>query len=185
ASQELVPLPCPHCKEPDPDGHQIADHLVNLIFPNRPDLRDGLASLKEMPFFRRVGCRRCNNRGIKLRTCIAEVMTITPDISLMLRNSVDGQAIVNHAVRRHGMITIAEAATRKLCRGQIDYNDVFHLLMSANEVAPEHTNYSWQSQPIVNDDTAESDEADANTNDYIDAEVEYVEEPHTETRVAA
>jgi len=183
ASQELVPLLCPHCKEPDPNGPQIVDHLVNLIFPNRPDLRNALGGAKNLPFYRRVGCRRCNNRGIKLRTCIAEVLTVTPDISLMLRNKVDGQEIVNLAVRRHGMITIAEAAARKLCRGLIDYNDVVHLLMSTNEEAPENTSYSWQTQPIVENDLSTADDSDPDTNDYIDAEVIYEQEEPA--RVAA
>jgi type IV pilus assembly protein PilB len=171
ASQELVPLLCPHCKEPDPRGREIADRLCELVFPDREDLRAAIASVSTLPFYHRVGCGRCNNRGIKLRTCIAEVLTVTPDISSMLRNKVDGDEIVKHAIRRHGMITLAEAAARKLCRGQIGYDDVFHLLMSTSAAAPDTPNYSWQSPaeppPYV--------DAEVVNDEYIDADIEYAE----------
>ena len=181
ASQELVPLLCPHCKVPDPRGREIAERLIELVFPTRKDLHAAIAAADALPFFHRVGCSRCDNRGIKQRTCIAEVLTITPDISRMLRTKVDGEDIVNHAIRRHGMITLAEAAARKLCRGLIAYDDVFHLLMSSHEVAPETPTYSWQAQSSAAGQTYV--DAEVVTDEYIEAEVEYPDEESV--RVAA
>lgn len=182
-SQELVPLLCSHCKAPDPRGREIAERLVEVVFPNRPDLKAAISNATELPFFDKVGCARCNYSGIKLRTCIAEAMTITPDLSRMLRTNADGEDIVDQAVRYHGMITMAEAAARKLVQGIIAYDDVFHLLLSApTTAAPERETYSWNSQPptsepYVNDSVIPED--------YIDAEtvIEYPTE--TETARAA
>jgi type IV pilus assembly protein PilB len=183
-SQELVPLLCPHCKTPDPRAYDIAERLVEIVFPNRPDLKDAISSADDLPFFHKVGCRRCNYSGIRLRTCIAEAMTITPDISRMIRSNVDGQEIVDHAIRRHGMITLAEAAARKLCRGMIDYDDVMHLLLSPDSTAaPEQETYSWKSR--TEDSAPPSADADATNNEYIDAEYVEVEYPEADTARAA
>lgn len=181
-SQELVPLLCPACKMPDPRGREIAERLIEVVFPNRRDLRDAIAQVETLPFFRRVGCARCNFRGVKLRTCIAEIMTITPDISRMLRQKVDGEDIVNHAIRHHGMITLAEAAARKLVHGLIAYDDIQHLLMSSHEAAPEEPTYSWQSEPSYPAQPSVDTEV-IKDEEYIDAEIVYsTPEP---TRAAA
>ncbi len=180
-SQELVPLLCVHCKAPDPRGRQIAERLIDVVFPNRHDLKEAISKMDELPFFHRVGCARCNNKGIKLRTCIAEAMTITPDISRMLRNKVDGEDIVDHAVRQHGMVTLAEAAARKLCSGVIAYDDVFSLLMSPHNAAPETQTYSWK--PSNQPTTTPYVDAEETNDEYIDADIEY-SEPEASRAVA-
>jgi type II secretory ATPase GspE/PulE/Tfp pilus assembly ATPase PilB-like protein len=180
-SQELVPLLCPHCKAPDPRGQQIAERLIDVVFPNRHDLKDAISKMDELPFFHRVGCARCNNKGIKLRTCIAEAMTITPDISRMLRNNADGEDIVDHAVRQHGMVTLAEAAARKLCSGTVAYEDVFSLLISPHNAAPETQTYSWK--PSNQPTSTPAQEPEDPNNEYIEADIEYTE-PET-SRAAA
>ena len=70
---------------------------------------------------------------LKGRTCIAEMLEITPEISRMLRKGTEGEEIVDYAVRTQGMMTLAEAAARKLCRGMISYDHVQHLLMSTHQ----------------------------------------------------
>jgi type II secretory ATPase GspE/PulE/Tfp pilus assembly ATPase PilB-like protein len=169
-SQELVPLLCPHCKMPDPHGHAIAEQLIDVVFPNRRDLKDAIHGADSLPFFHKVGCYRCDNKGTKYRTCIAEVLTITPEISRMLRNKIDGEDIVNHAVRHSDMITLAEVAARKLCRGVISYDSVRHLLQYPHTVAPETQTYSWTQPPANAPYDAEAQIVEEPTDDFIEAD---------------
>ena len=41
-SQELIRKLCPHCKEPDPDAPFIAERLVEVVFPDREDLKEAI-----------------------------------------------------------------------------------------------------------------------------------------------
>jgi len=173
-SQELVPILCKNCREPDPRGREIAERLVEVVFPNRPDLKKAIATAQGMtPFFRAEGCPACHNLGVKGRTCIAEMLLITPDISRMLRKGTDGEEIVDYAVRNHAMITLAEAAARKLCRGMISYDRVQHLL-STHQAAPETETHAWQTSDdgsTHQSSTAENNgESETVVGDFIDVE---------------
>ena len=178
-SQELVPILCKNCREPDPRGREIAERLVEVVFPNRPDLKEAIATAQGMtPFFRAEGCAACHNLGVKGRTCIAEMLHITPDISRMLRKGTEGEEIVDYAVRNHAMITLAEAAARKLCRGIISYDRVQHLLMSTHQAAPETETHAWQTNYDDGSVSAAHQPSTAETNgepetvvgDFIDVE---------------
>jgi hypothetical protein len=146
------------------------------------------------PFFHAEGCPACHNLGVKGRTCIAELLHISPDISRMLRKNADGEEIVDYAVRNHGMMTLAEAAARKLCRGLISYDHIQHLLMSTHQAAPEAETHAWQTS--YDQDTAQTaadhtypqgqqaddnvpDEPEAVIGDFID--VEYTAAPRPTT----
>lgn len=198
ASQELVPLLCPHCRKPDPRGREIAERLVEIVFPNRPDLKAAITKAQGMtPFFHAEGCPACHNLGVKGRTCIAELLHISPDISRMLRKNADGEEIVDYAVRNHGMMTLAESAARKLCRGLISYDHIQHLLMSTHQAAPEAETHAWQTS--YDQDTAPTaadhaypqgqqtddnvpHEPEAVIGDFID--VEYTAPPATQTETS-
>lgn len=144
ASQELVPMLCQYCRKPDLRGREIAERLLDVVFPNRPDLKAAITKAEGVtPFFHAEGCPACHHLGVKGRTCIAELLHISPDISRMLRKNADGEEIVDYAIRNHGMMTLAEAAARKLCRGIISYDHVSHLLMSTNQAAPEAETHAW------------------------------------------
>lgn len=179
-SQRLVPLLCEKCKVPDLRARQIANQLIDVVFPDRIDLKRAVEAAEgSAPFFQAKGCAACDYMGIKGRTCIAEILTVTPEISRMLRTGTDGDDVVKYAVRTYGMMTLKEAAVRKLCRGVISYDDIFDLLMSQNVAAPETETYAWQTgttPETVYDATAEaSNKVDIEPEDYIDAEVEFEE----------
>ena len=142
-SQRLVPLLCEKCKVEDTDARKIAEQLIDVVFPNRQDVKEAIRSAKgRSPFYTAKGCPSCNWSGVKGRTCIAEMLYMTPEISRMLRNGIDGEEIVKYAITNYGMMTLAEAAARKLCRGIISYEEIFDLLMSPATAAPEKET-SW------------------------------------------
>ena len=180
-SQRLVPLLCEKCKVPDPRARQIANQLIDVVFPDRVDLKRAVEAAEgSAPFFQAKGCAACDYMGIKGRTCIAEILTVTDEISRMLRTGTDGDDVVKYAVRTYGMMTLKEAAVRKLCRGIISYDDIFDLLISPNVAAPETETHAWQTAATetVYNATAETPthQVDIQPEDYIDAEeVEFEE----------
>ena len=194
-SQELVPLLCRNCRKPDPRGREIAERLVEIVFPNRPDLKEAIATAQgTTPFFHAEGCPACHYLGVKGRTCIAEMVEITPEISRMLRKGIEGEEIVDYAIRTQGMMTLAEAAARKLCRGMISSDHVQHLLMSTHRAAPEQETHAWQTNyengpacnanPSVTDTYSESDinnESDTVLGDVIDVEFTVPPQAHTQS----
>ena len=179
-SQELVPLLCRTCRKPDPRGREIAERLVEIVFPNRPDLKEAIATAQgTTPFFHAEGCPACHHLGVKGRTCIAEVLEITPEISRMLRKGHEGEEIVDYAIRTQGMMTLAEAAARKLCRGMISSDHVQHLLISTHRAAPEEETHAWQTSyetgPVrsanqSSNTESDSSESEADFSDVIDVE---------------
>ena len=165
-SQLLVPLLCRHCRKPDPRTPEIAERLIDVVFPNRPHLKEAIKTAQGgTPFFHAEGCPACHNSGKKGRTCISELLLVTPDIGRMLRKNVEGDDIVNHAVRNHGMMTLAEVAARKLCRGQISYDRVKHLLGATHQAAPETETDQWQTSASTNTNTDQSATATTNEDD--------------------
>ena len=179
-SQELVPLLCRTCRKPDPRGREIAERLVEIVFPNRPDLKEAIATAQgTTPFFHAEGCPACHHLGVKGRTCIAEVLEITPEISRMLRKGHEGEEIVDYAIRTQGMMTLAEAAARKLCRGMISSDHVQHLLISTHRAAPEEETHAWQtsyetgparSENQSSNTESDTTESEADFSDVIDVE---------------
>jgi prepilin-type N-terminal cleavage/methylation domain-containing protein len=193
ASQELVPVLCHNCRKPDPRGREIAERLVEIVFPNRPDLKKAITNAQGVtPFYHAEGCAACHNLGVKGRTCIAELLHVSPDISRMLRKGLEGEEIVDYAVRNHNMMTLAEAAARKLCRGIISYDHVQHLLMSTHQAAPEAETHAWQTsydeeQPpasATQDATTQegniTTEPDVVIGDFIDVEYSVPQTPQND-----
>lgn len=182
-SQRLVKVLCEHCKLEDPRSREIADQLIQVVFPNRADLKEAVNNAQGgSPFYHKSGCKACNYSGIKGRTCIAEVLTITPEIRRMLRAGASGEEITKYAIKHYGMMTLAEAAARKLCAGIIPYDAVRGLLMSPETEVPETETHTWQTaghtEPIYAQPSAvpPNQTADPQPEDYIDAEeVEFEE----------
>jgi prepilin-type N-terminal cleavage/methylation domain-containing protein len=184
-SQELVPLLCRNCRKPDPRGREIAERLVEIVFPNRPDLKEAIAFAQgTTPFFHAEGCPACHNVGLKGRTCIAEMLETTPEISRMLRQGTEGEEIVDYAIRTQGMMTLAEAAARKLCRGMISFDHVQHLLMSTHRAAPEKETHAWQTNyenGPARDTNPSSSESETVFGDVIDVEFTVPPQAHAES----
>lgn len=172
-SQRLVPLLCEKCKVEDPASRDIAEQLIDVVFPNRQDVKEAIRSAKgHSPFFTTKGCPSCNWSGVKGRTCIAEMLHMTPEINRMLRNGVDGDDVVKYAITNYGMMTLAEAAARKLCRGIIAYDEVFDLLMSPAAAAPQQET-TWDAvnaEPVYAEPTTTATSENVIEGDFIDVE---------------
>ncbi len=125
ASQELVPLLCPHCRKPDPRGREIAERLVEIAFPNRPDLKAAITKAQGMtPFFHAEGCPACHNLGVKGRTCIAELL----HISLAIPNLIASRRAGYESTTKQKLAAIGQQQTAfKTLLGKRRYGSISEL----------------------------------------------------------
>ena len=70
-----------------------------------------------------TGCQRCRGTGLYGRTGIFEVMEINDNIRRLINESADAPTIM-HSARQGGMMTVREAAIRKLALGETTFEEV-------------------------------------------------------------
>ena len=101
-AQRLLRQVCPHCKEA---------HIVSLATAKSLGLplEDGKPPL----LARGRGCVKCNGRGMKGRTAVYEIMTMTDTLRDMVLSGASGSQIKAQAIA-DGMITLRQAAQRKV-----------------------------------------------------------------------
>lgn len=111
-AQRLVGKICDNCKTPI---EVPAQTLVNLgVHPNET---------KDYHLFKGRGCANCNGTGIKGRTAIFELMTMTEKIKeAILKGASTGQ--LRYLVREQGLKTLRRSALLKLKRGQTTIEEV-------------------------------------------------------------
>ena len=185
-SQALVKVLCEKCKTPDPRAQLIAANIVDKVFPDRADMREAVraATLTESPFYMvgrgkgvgldKVGCVECNFTGYTTRTAVAEVLNMAPDLSSMIGLGMRGDQTVEFAVNRYGMMPLAEAAAKKLLRGQTSYAEVEQWLKPPPRRREEKSRST--SRPYAQPHGAPSHHAEEGDDRVIEAEYTDVEE---------
>ena len=113
-AQRLVGRVCENCKAP---VEVPAQTLLNLgVAPEE---------VKDYTLFRGRGCATCNGRGIKGRTAIFELMTMTEKMKeAILKGASTGQ--LRFLSREQGMRTLRRSALLKLKRGQTTIEEVLN-----------------------------------------------------------
>lgn len=81
ASQRLIRTLCPHCKTAKKASKQEMDILESVI----PSLNYQVETMQP------VGCGQCHNTGYKGRTCVSEIMQVSPEVATAIadRASLD------------------------------------------------------------------------------------------------
>jgi type IV pilus assembly protein PilB len=114
-AQRLVRKICPDCKIP---YKETAKNLRNVGV--RVD------SNREVTLYRGAGCNKCGGIGYKGRTAVFETMIINEDIRQLILDREPSQ-VIRHAAQKSGMITLREAALRKVVAGITTVDEVLRL----------------------------------------------------------
>jgi type IV pilus assembly protein PilB len=111
-AQRLLRKCCQECKEPTDVPPQT---LLDLgVHPDEID---------EFVVHRGVGCRMCNNTGMKGRIAIYEIMTMTEELKEFVLNGASTLELKREAVRQ-GMQTLRKSALTKLREGATTLDEV-------------------------------------------------------------
>jgi general secretion pathway protein E len=73
-----------------------------------------------------TGCADCRKTGYRGRTAITELFRVTPSLRKMIHEGAD-EAAVKEGARRDGMLTLREAAIKKLLAGETTYEQVIEV----------------------------------------------------------
>lgn len=109
-AQRLVRLNCVACKAEE-------ELPANVLGKGKPDFKS----------FKGKGCPACNRTGYRDRTCIDEVLPITPDIRRLIMKTVDTDQIHIEA-ERGGMRSLQEAGVEKVRAGLTSFEELARVL---------------------------------------------------------
>ncbi|MEA3398510.1 MAG: type II secretion system protein GspE, partial [Patescibacteria group bacterium] len=111
SAQRLVRLNCLSCKKEYVPSDALIEHL------NAPS---------NVKFYHSEGCDECNNKGVKGRRGVHEVLVISKAMQdLILTRPSDEQ--VNNLAVQEGMMTLRQAALQKVYEGDISPEEALRL----------------------------------------------------------
>jgi type II secretory ATPase GspE/PulE/Tfp pilus assembly ATPase PilB-like protein len=87
---------------------------------------------KDIKFYRGRGCVHCRNTGYYDRTGIFELMEVKGPIRRLIFDNANQEEIREEAVKR-GMITLREAALRKIAAGITTLREVLRVTVQEYE----------------------------------------------------
>jgi type II secretory ATPase GspE/PulE/Tfp pilus assembly ATPase PilB-like protein len=114
-AQRLLRKVCPHCKteyRAKPEEIQAAGY--------DPD------EYADTPFYKGVGCDRCNHSGYRGRTAIHEIFVNNPELRQMVMR-VESAAKLKKVGIKHGMRTLRMDGWEKVLLGQTSVQEIMRI----------------------------------------------------------
>jgi len=123
ASQRLVRLLCPKCKQKIKAPEKIKELIINTL-ENLPEkVKKELRVGKEIEIFEPRGCKECGFHGFVARTGIFEVLEVDDELKdLILRKPTEKE--IFEVARKKGMITLREDGIMKVLAGETTIEEV-------------------------------------------------------------
>ena len=87
---------------------------------------------RQLPVKVGEGCVKCRNTGLFGRTGIFEMMDVSPKIRKMVQEKSDAKEI-KKAAQLDGMVSLRQAAIRKLAQGVTTYEEVFRVTSDVSD----------------------------------------------------
>jgi len=116
-AQRLVRVICQHCKV---KTHLTPDQISLLRMKMPEDSR------RKLPVFFGEGCVACRGTGYYGRSALYEVMPVSDKIVRLINDRADSKEIMKVA-RLDGMMTLREAAIKKLAQGVTTFDEVLRV----------------------------------------------------------
>jgi type IV pilus assembly protein PilB len=112
-AQRLVRTLCKECKQPDPEP---PEELLKI-------LREQNIDYSNATFMKPVGCRKCNQTGMKGRTAIHELLVMNEELRRLCVKEVSAGPIKKVAVE-NGMRTLLQDGLIKVTMGITTYEEI-------------------------------------------------------------
>ena len=124
-AQRLVRKVCVECRrevKPKPSALTALEITPELI--QRIDLPH--VDLKALKFFEGIGCERCENKGLKGRVGVYEVLKMTEHLRQLILRGGSTTDLFRMA-KQEGMLTLRESAIRKALEGVTSVDEVLRV----------------------------------------------------------
>ncbi|MFB0527156.1 MAG: type IV-A pilus assembly ATPase PilB [bacterium] len=117
-AQRLIRVICKHCKEP----YEVPTDFLSSIGVSEEEMK----GKKKVTLYRGKGCDNCSNTGYRGRTACFEVMEINDDLRELVLNR-ESTHLIKSKAREIGMVTLREAAIKKLLTGVTTVEEVMRV----------------------------------------------------------
>ncbi len=117
-AQRLVRVICKHCKEP----YEVPTDFLSSIGVGEQEMK----GKKKVTLYRGKGCDNCSNTGYRGRIACFEVMEINDDVRELVLNR-ESTHLIKSKARESGMVTLREAAIKKLLTGVTTVEEVMRV----------------------------------------------------------
>ncbi|MFO7897804.1 MAG: GspE/PulE family protein [Planctomycetota bacterium] len=116
-AQRLVRRVCQRCKKPVKIPQTFLDKHAD-------ELPEGSENAQHT--YQGEGCEQCNGTGYKGRTCVAEMMPVTPTVKAMIAEGANISDLRDKA-RQEGMATLFECGLRKAFAGITSLEEIIRV----------------------------------------------------------
>lgn len=121
-AQRLVRLLCPACKKPMAPSGERKEKILSYISQMPEHLRPSFDQ-NSFTLFEPVGCDQCNNTGYKGRIGIFEIVFMSEQLKVLIRDKATRAQLVEEARKTHSLF-FKEDAAAKLVEGLTSMSEV-------------------------------------------------------------
>jgi type IV pilus assembly protein PilB len=123
-AQRLARKLCPYCKKKVKAPKPVADIILKDIEGMPEDVRKGIdISPDNIYIYEAVGCKKCNDKGVKGRVGIYEVLKMTDSLGEAIMTDISENNLEKE-VKKQGMVNLRQDAILKALEGLISFDEV-------------------------------------------------------------
>lgn len=132
-AQRLVRKLCDDCKVPDDTAHPDVLELVKKAIENLHSTDEiEPEKIKEMKFFKAVGCEKCDKIGYRGRLGLYEIMRMNNEIRRLIVAKAPSLDIEKAALK-NGMVNLEQAGIIKALKGETSLDEVYRVAKRMEE----------------------------------------------------
>ena len=125
-AQRLVTILCPLCKKRVKARGEIKKMIVEQISILPKSIKEKPNIKGTIYIYKAIGCRECQNKGVKGRIGVFEVLKMTPELEkIILERPTENR--IKAESKRQGMITMIQDSILKALRGIISIEEVLRV----------------------------------------------------------
>ncbi len=109
-AQRLARKLCPHCRK----GRKATEEECKIL---------GVDAAKSPTIYDAVGCERCNNKGVRGRTAIVEVLRVDRGMDELIATNATRRVMVEYALKG-GFVTMQQDGINKVLAGEITLEEL-------------------------------------------------------------
>jgi len=123
-AQRLARKLCPYCKKKVKAPKPVVDIILKDIEGMPEDVRKGIdISPDNIYIYEAVGCKKCNDKGVKGRVGIYEVLKMTDSLGEAIMTDISENNLEKE-VKKQGMVNLRQDAILKALEGLISFDEV-------------------------------------------------------------
>ncbi len=125
-AQRLVRKLCDTCKQPDSPNAEMLEQVKHALSNLHTNDEIDAEKLKNLQFFKAVGCDACDHIGYRGRLGLYEILKMNNEIRKLVlarANSID----IELAAMKNGMVTLEQAGIMKALKAETSLDEIYRV----------------------------------------------------------